>query len=187
MQLLLRIMILFLSVLPICAAQKLLQMDIDKFGGRVRFEIGEVLQFQLDGKPEWYQFKISDLDPVKQEIIFDEIRIPVSRITKLFFLKRAVKAAALSLASMIGTFGISWTAYAIYGLIVASPMVGPITLIVGAAALGISAILFSAKFIWKRKYKITEKRRLRIIDLTIYPDKAMFRTNKKDSSFSWVI
>ena len=36
-------------------------------------------------------------------------------------------------------------------------------------------------------FKITEKRRLRIIDLTIYPDKAMFRTNKKDSSFLWVI
>ena len=88
---------------------------------------------------------------------------------------------------MIGTFGISWTAYAIYGLIVSSPMVGPITLIVGGVALGISAILFKAKFIWKRKYKITEKRRLRIIDLTIYPDKAMFRTNKKDSSFLWVI
>lgn len=151
-------------------SQRFLQMDINKFGGRVRFSIGQEIQFQLDCKKEWYKFTINDFCYDKQEIIFDEIRIPVSRISKLFLIKRDVKAITLGLGSLIGTFGITWTSYAVYGLIVASPMVGPVTFIVGGAALGIAAVLLNVKTFWKRKYKITPKRRLRVVDLTLSPD-----------------
>ena len=154
------------------SAQKILQMDMNKFGGRQQFQIGEEFQFQLDGHPDWYKYKITDLDPVTQEIIFDEIRVPVSRITKLFVIKNKSRNAVYGFSSMFGVFGLTWTGYAIYGLIVASPAVGPITFLVGGIALSVAAFFYAAKFLWKRKYKITEKRRLRIIDITIQRDKA---------------
>lgn len=152
------------------SCQQFLQMDINKFGGKVSFMVGDELEFQLDGKKEWYKFSISGFDYEKQEILFDEMKIAVSRISKLYFVNKAVKITTLWLGSLLGTFGVTWTTYAVYGLIVASPMVGPLTFIVGAIALASAAILLTVKVFWKRKYKITKKRRLRIVDLTIYPN-----------------
>lgn len=165
--------LLFLALPLFLPAQKILQMDMNKFGGRQQFQIGESLEFQLDGHLDWYKYTITDLDATTQEIIFDDIRVPVSRITKLFVIRRGTRNAVYGFSTMFGLFGLTWTTYAVYGLIVASPMVGPITFVVGAAALGISGILYVAKFLWKRKYKINAKRRLRIIDITIQRDRAM--------------
>jgi len=158
--------------------QKFLQMDIDKFGGRISFSIGDELEFQVDGKREWFKFTINDFNFDKQEIIFDELSIPLSRITKIVHIKKGVRKTSLWLGSLFGGFGVPWTVYAIYGLIVGSPMVVPATFIVGAVALSLSAILLTVKIFWKRKYVISEKRRLRIVDLTIYPNKAFVPLQK---------
>jgi hypothetical protein len=187
----LQIIFFVFAFLPNSFGQKMLQMDTDKFGGRLRFMIGDQLEFQLDNKPEWHKFTITDLDAVTQEIVFDEMRLPISRITKLFFIKKGVRTATYSLSGLIGSFGISWTTYAIYGLIVASPMVGPVTFVVGGTALAVAGVLFVAKRIWKRKYKITPKRRLRIVDVTIYPDAASIELpdeleDTDTTRFSWV-
>jgi hypothetical protein len=186
----LQIILFIFALLPNSFGQKMLQMDTDKFGGRLRFMIGDQLEFQLDNKPEWHKFTITDLDAVTQEIVFDEMRLPISRITKLFFIKKGVRTATYSLSSMIGSFGLTWTTYAVYGLIVASPMVGPVTFIVGGTALAVAGVLFVAKRIWKRKYKITPKRRLRIVDVTIYPDVASIELpdelgDTDTTRFSW--
>jgi hypothetical protein len=165
------LLIIFCQVFSSSHAQKILQMDINKFGGRVQYKIGDQIEFQLNNK-DWYKFTITDFDFEKQEIIFDDAHVPISRITKLYYVKRQVKNTTLGFAALFGTFGITWSAYTIYGLIVASPMVGPATVIVGITALSLSAVLFFSKFLWKRKYKINKERRLRIIDLTIYPDAA---------------
>ncbi len=153
-------------------------MDIDKFGNRIRFITGDELEFQVDGKREWYKFTISDFDYDKQEIVFDDLSIPVSRITKIVHIKKGVRKTSLWLGSLFGGFGVPWTVYAIYGLIVGSPMVVPATFVVGAIAIALSAILLSVKIFWKRKYSISEKRRLRIVDLTIYPHKAFVPLQK---------
>ena len=153
-------------------------MDIDKFGGRISFSIGDELEFQVDGKREWFKFTINDFNFDKQEIIFDELSIPLSRITKIVHIKKGVRKTSFWLGSLFGGFGIPWTVYAIYGLIVGSPMVVPATFIVGAVALSLSAILLTVKIFWKRKYVISEKRRLRIVDLTIYPNKAFVPLQK---------
>ena len=169
-----RFIYLLLLLLPLnLSAQKILQMDMNKFGGRQQFLVGDELEFQLDGQNDWYKYKITDLDREKQEIIFDEIRVPVSRITKLVVIRKKTRSATYAFSSMFGVFGLTWTGYAIYGLIVASPAVGPITFLVGGIALVTGGILYLAKFLWKRKYKINEKRRLRIIDITIEKDRAM--------------
>ena len=165
------LLIIFCLVFSSSHAQKILQMDINKFGGRLKFEIGDQIEFQLDNK-DWYKFIITDFDFEKQEIIFDDAHVPISRITKLYYVKRQIKNTTLGFSALFGTFGVTWSAYTIYGLIVASPMVGPATIIVGISALSLSAVLFFSKFLWKRKYKINKERRLRIIDLTIYPDAA---------------
>ena len=171
MKLLILAIILLLSISKL-SCQKLLQMDIDKFGGRISLEIGDELEFQVDDKKEWYKFTINDFDYEKQEIIFDELSIPISRITKIVYVKKGIRRTSLWLGSLFGGFGIPWTVYAVYGLIVGSPMIVPATFVVGAVALTLSAILLSVKIFWKRKYVISEKRRLRIVDLTIYPNKA---------------
>jgi hypothetical protein len=154
-------------------SQKLLQMDIDKFGARISYEIGDELEFQVDGKKDWYKFTINGFDYEKQEIIFDELSVPLSRISKIIYIKKGVRRTCLWLGSLFTGFGIPWTVYSFYGLIVKSPMVGPATFLVGASAIVAAAILLTVKLFWKRKYCITEKRRLRIIDLTIYPNKAL--------------
>lgn len=158
--------------------QRRLQMDIDKFGGKISFDIGDELEFQVDGKKEWYKFTINDFDYDKQEIIFDELSIPLSRITKIAHIKKGVRKTSLWLGSLFGCFGIPWTVYAVYGLIVGSPMIVPATFVVGAVAITLSAILLSVKIFWKRKYSISENRRLRIVDLTIYPNKAFVPLQK---------
>ena len=154
--------------------QKRLQMDINKFGGKISFDIGDELEFQVDGKKEWYKFTINDFDYDNQEIIFDELSIPLSRITKIVHIKKGVRKTSLWLGSLFAGFGIPWTVYAVYGLIIGSPMIVPATFVVAAIALSLSAILLSVKIFWKRKYSISEKRRLRIVDLTIYPNKALY-------------
>ena len=154
--------------------QKRLQMDINKFGGKISFDIGDELEFQVDGKKEWYKFTINDFDYDNQEIIFDELSIPLSRITKIVHIKKGVRKTSLWLGSLFAGFGIPWTVYAVYGLIIGSPMIVPATFVVAATALSLSAILLTVKIFWKRKYSISEKRRLRIVDLTIYPNKALY-------------
>jgi len=154
--------------------QKRLQMDINKFGGKISFDIGEEIEFQIDGKKEWYKFTISDFDYDKQEIVFDEISIPLSRISKIVYIKKNVRIASKWLGSLFAGFGIPWTVYSFYGLIIKSPMVGPATFLVGATAIAAAAILLTVKLFWKRKYTITEKRRLRIVDLSIYPNRALY-------------
>ena len=172
---------LFLFSFSDIYAQKLLQMDINKFGGKISFDVGDVLEFQVDNKKEWYKFQINGFDYDKQEIIFDELSIPISRITKISYIKKNVRRTTIWLGSIVAGFGIPWTTYAVYGLIIGSPMVVPATFVVGAVAISLAAILLSVKFFWKRKYIISEKRRLRIVDLTIYPNKASIlpKENKK--------
>ena len=160
--------------------QKLLQMDIDKFGGKISFQVGDEIEFQVDNKKEWYKFKINDFDYDRQEIIFDELSIPISRITKISHIKQGVRRTTIFLGYLFAGFGVPWTTYAVYGLIVGSPMIVPATFAVGAIAISLAAILLSVKLFWKRKYAISEKRRLRIVDLTIYPNKASFLPKKEN-------
>lgn len=177
------LLFLFASI-SIVSAQKRLKLDINKWGGSVYFDIGEEIEFQLKESKDWYRYTITGMNYENQSLIFDELEMPLSRINKLFVIRKKTRKAVYGGSTALLTFGTVWTTYAIYGAIVGSPMVGVGTFIIGGAAIGVGAALMALKVLWKRRYKINEKHRLRVVDWTMEKDVAM-AINASTSSCSF--
>jgi hypothetical protein len=170
------LLLFLLFSISMLSAQKRLKLDINKWGGAVYFDVGEEIEFQLKESKDWYRYKITGMNYETQSLIFDELELPVSRIQKLFVIRKKTRNAVYGGSSLLLTFGTVWTAYAIYGAIVGSPMVGVGTFVVGGIAIGAGAALMALKVLWKRRYKINKKHRLRVVDWTMEKDMASVST-----------
>ena len=146
------------------SGQKFLQLD--KFGKKksMKIFIGEELNFRLSGEEFFYSLIIRDLIPETNKIIFDNGEVNVEDVAEIrhFRNKGAVKAWNL----LFLNFGIGWALFSAIDALAGGTFHLSAVIISGAAI----AVGFLIKAIFtKRKFKISDKRGLRIIDMNVGP------------------
>jgi len=147
------------------SAQKVLQ--IEKFGDPKTRKIfpGESVFIQTEQNPDfWFEAVIEDLLPDAQAIVFYDRIITIKDIKAIKFRK---KSAAHGMGKALQ---VSWLVPAAYEMIYGSinpPVDWKSLAYIGGGAIVLGALL---RLIPPKKYKMGKKRRLRVLDLTFYPD-----------------
>jgi hypothetical protein len=153
-------------LLPL-AAQKVLQ--IERYGSMKtrKFHIGDELTFSLRAEPrQYYTRTIQDLYPEGGTIQFVGGAIQAADIAAIRF--TGSNRWAKNLSNGILSFTGVWVLYSILDTLINSRAPTRFQYIVGGSALGAAGIL--GWLIPERVVRFGDRRRLRILDLTFYPD-----------------
>ena len=159
------ILFIFLFLTSFLFAQKFMRLEVPGNIKKITYYVGSSILYKLDkvkGNDIWYTDVITDFDLDRQEIIFENGRVPISTILAVR------KVGKQPLTKIIGTtlmgFGGSVLFYSIIGR--AQPCDNcPQATVFGAATLGTGWLLSkigSARIFW-----LGTKRRLRLFDLSV--------------------
>ena len=165
-----RFFLLLLMVFPFAhqaPAQLYLQMERYGKAEVTKFSPGAELTFRLKGEKEWQTAVLDRILPEENKILLGIHYIDPSRIDALrsFHPQRWSKPIGNNLA----IFGASWTGFSLGAWIVdKNDPYSAGDAIVTATAVG-TGFLLKALF-HHRTYKMGERRRLRIVDLTVYKE-----------------
>lgn len=151
-------------------AQKVLQ--IEKYGRSktTKFFIGDEVTFSLKDHPrQYYTRDILELYPEAGTIQFAGGAIALDQIAAIRF--NGSNKWAKNLSNILLVFSGVWTVYTLLDVLINSRRPTNFQYQVGGASLGLTAV-----FRWLIPEKVVhfgERNRLRILDLTFYPDKQM--------------
>jgi hypothetical protein len=145
-------------------AQKILKLDTPKDPSRMVFRIGSVITFQLDGEKDiWYSDRILDFDTDKGWLIFETWRAHVGDISAV---KRQRGGFIQRLPIMLKVFGVSAVFFGTVGRLTTCNNCDQ-AVIVGGSSFLIGWLL--GKIFKPKVYKINDRNKLRLLDLTLTP------------------
>jgi hypothetical protein len=149
-------------------AQKVLQ--IEKYGRTktTKFYIGDEVTFSLKDQPkQYYTRDILELYPEAGTIQFAGGAVALDQIAAIRF--KGSNNWAKKLSNTLLIFSGAWTLYSLLDVLINSRKPADFQYQVGGAAWGLTGV-----FRWLIPEKVVhlgERQRLRILDLTFYPDK----------------
>jgi len=159
-------------ILVICAwllsislmnAQKFIQMDMFGKEKAMRFGVGDELRFKVKGDDKFYVLPIVDLDESTGKIILPKGEVLISDIAEIQVLREDEKR--MILGAKLFVFGGSFLAIGI-----ADALLFGSVFTVGGIAVGLTALITGAAYLWrckKRTFRLNKKRQIRIINLNI--------------------
>ncbi len=146
--------------------QKVLQIERSGSLKTIKMHIGDEVTFSLKGAPrQYYTRDILDLFPEVQTIQFAGGAVSVDQIAAIRM--RGSNHWAKSLGGMVGIFTGVWATYSLLDVLINTRAPAPFQYWVGGIALGVTGILF---LVPERVLRMGDRRRLRVLDLTFYPD-----------------
>lgn len=158
-----------ICLLSACALHAQVFLQLERFNNpkSLRFEIGDVLEYQLKDYPDsWHKNRILDLQPEEQVIVFEDQFHPVSELELIRLRYPTVK----SLGNRFMQFSAVWFLYGGIASVASDGFsIGRNEILVGAT-MAVSGFLMRS-FFHKKKVRLGKKKRLRVMDLRFDPFK----------------
>jgi len=154
-------LIIFMGLVSVLTAQKVLQLEKYGKAKTEKLFIGDEFTYKLKDSPQWHTAVIEDLHIEQNKIVLAYGFIELEQIEALRFYRPGVNAAGKSLF----VFGTSWSFFAFVGGLTSSEHDYRWS---DAAVTGTSYLLAWSipKLFGHKKFKIGERKRLRMLDLT---------------------
>lgn len=165
MRFLITLSLLLLITAAPASAQKILQME--KYGSykTKRYYIGDEITFMLKGeKGNWRNDVITDLNLEQNLVYFSNGVVKLDEIIALR--PNYLKETAWAWSSKLYWFGTGWAFWSVAAIFIGQPLTWSVAIVSGSA---FATGWIIGQIIKCKKYKIKNKRRLRILDLTMYP------------------
>ena len=165
-----RLVLLFCFLLPaIVPVRAQLYLQMERYGKAkvVKFSQGTELTYRLKGQKEWQSAVLDRILPEENKVLIGINYVDPSEIDAL----RSFQPGRWSrtMGNNLYVFGGSWTGFALGAWIAdKNDPYSAGDAIVTATALGAGFLL--KKLFHHKTYRMGEKRRLRIIDLTVYQE-----------------
>ena len=151
---------LLLLTLP-ASGQKMLLLERANRAKTTKMFIGETLRFRLNG-PEnyWYERTITDILPESNILLLDNFPVKLDSIAQIKVYRRPIwRIIGASVLSLGGTLALAATT----GRVLYNDKDLDLPKLYGASAVSIGAGLYMLS---KRKLKLGEKHRLRIVEIS---------------------
>ncbi|MBL7782610.1 MAG: hypothetical protein JNM22_15390 [Saprospiraceae bacterium] len=156
--------ILYFFLLLLCtgsvAGQKMLLLEKANRAKTVKMYIGETLQFRLNG-PEnyWYERTITDILPESNVLLLDNFPVKLDSISNIKVYRRGIwRITGASLVSLGGTLALATTV----GRVLYNDKKLDLPKLYSASVVSFGAGMFMLS---KRKLKLGQKHRLRIVEI----------------------
>ncbi|MCB0686886.1 MAG: hypothetical protein KDC53_10180 [Saprospiraceae bacterium] len=156
-------LILFLFIANASWSQKALLLERVGTLKTRKYFVGETLVYKLkNDRKHWLEEVIVDLDLDAGYILFENRTIPIDDIFAIQI--RDAGRGARILSTLLTTFSYSWGFWSLVSLAFGDALT-PFTIGVGLGSFLIGKLLRVAFF---KTYRLNERKRLRMIDLTFY-------------------
>lgn len=150
---------------PPLLAQKVIQLE--RYGSTKtrKYYIGDELTFSMQAAPrQFYTQTILDIYPDVQTILFEGGQVPAGEIVRLGFPGSRDWVRGLGRKLLVFTGG--WVLYSGLDALINQRQPAPFQYQVGLGALGLSGPLMVVP---DKQWRLGERRRIRLLDLTFYP------------------
>ncbi len=153
-----------LAALPTLDAQRVLLLENMRSSRADRYYEGQTIVFRVRGDNFWQNGVITELRPDIQSIVINDRFVMLDEV-------EAVQLPGAGFATGVGyslmTFGLGWSAFALVGYATD----GQADTRYSGTDLGVTLVSVGSGFLLKsifakRQYKLSERKRLRIIDLS---------------------
>lgn len=157
-------LLFLLAALPLLNAQRVLLLENMRSSKADRFYEGQAIVFRMQGDNFWQDGFITELRPDIQSIVINDRFVMLDEV-------EALQLPGAGFATGIGyslmTFGLGWSAFALVGYATD----GQEDTRYSGMDLGVTLVSVGSGFLLKslfakRQYKLSDRKRLRIVDLS---------------------
>jgi len=155
---------LFILLATTSAAQRVLLFEVANKSKADRMLEGENITFRMQGDNFWQNGLITELRPDIQAMIINDRYIMLEELETIRF---PGSQFANGVGYSLMTFGLGWSAFALIGYNTdGDPETRYSNSDLGVTLVGLGAGFLLRKLFASRKYKLSNRKRLRVVDLT---------------------